>query len=116
MPGKVWFFYRHPREGPRFLRVKELASPSVLAWFQDMWRDAPRGEPRVTDAWVKQALGGKSYGLWSLLAADVPTACSTAELERVLNEHLYVEGPPGQIVVQEQFVCVKTDDDDQDIV
>lgn len=110
----IWFVYRSHYEGPLSKRVCRLDAPSILAWFQEKIADA-RGSstPReVADA----DLGGSVYGFGSLLAAakehKLAAPKSTAALRALLHKHLYVEGGPENIRLDDHSLRVLTDDDE----
>lgn len=112
-PG-VWFVYRSHYAGPLSRRVRRLAAPSILAWFQRKLEEArTAAEPhRVAD----KDLGGYVYGFGTVFKAaqehDLPTPRDMEELRALLHEHLYVEGGPEHIRLDEHSVRVRTDDDE----
>jgi hypothetical protein len=110
----IWFVYRSHYDGPLSKRVCRIDAPSILAWFQEKLADArSSATPRdVADA----DLGGSVYGFGSLLAAakehKLAAPKSTAALRAMLRKHLYVEGGPESIRVDDHTVRVVTDDDE----
>ncbi len=95
---------------PRGRRFVRLDAPSVLAWFQRAWT-------RLQDAevfWTE--LKGDVYGLDALFEKvaelGVPAPKSEAELAVLLEKHVYYER---DIEIEEHFVHVETDDDENDI-
>ncbi|MEO7332287.1 MAG: hypothetical protein ABI193_27170, partial [Minicystis sp.] len=110
----IWFVYRSHYEGPLSKRVRRLAAPSVLAWFQAMIE-----ETRVALApkeVVSSALGGRVYGLATLFDKvkdlSLHTPKTTAALSKLLHEHLSVEGGPEAIKLDAHTLSVLTDDDE----
>jgi hypothetical protein len=110
----IWFVYRSHYAGPLSKRVCRIEAPSILAWFQEKIADArSAAAPReVADA----DLGGPVYGFGSLLAAakehKLAAPKSMAALRAMLAKHLYVEGGPDAIHLDEHSVRVVTDDDE----
>lgn len=110
----IWFVYRSHYEGPLSKRVCRIEAPSILSWFQEKLADA-RGSatPReVADA----DLGGQVYGFGALLGAarehKLAAPKSTSALRAMLNRHLYVEGGPENIRLDDHSLRVLTDDDE----
>jgi len=110
----IWFVYRSHYEGPLSRRVCRIDAPSILVWFQEKLADArssatPREVARVD-------LGGYVYGFETLLAAarehKLAAPKSTAALRAMLCKHLYVEGGPENIRVDDHTLRVLTDDDE----
>lgn len=110
----IWFVYRSHYDGPLSKRVCRIDAPSILAWFQEKLADA-RGSATPRDV-ANADLGGYVYGFGSLLAAakehKLPSPKSTAALRAMLRKHLYVEGGPESIRVDDHTVRVVTDDDE----
>ena len=112
-PG-IWFVYRSHYEGPLSRRVRRLDAPSVLAWFARTMAEAKKAaEPGGI---YEAELGGYVYGFGTVFEAmkqhglEVPT--STAELEKILRAHLYVEGGPEHTRLDDHALRVLTDDDE----
>ncbi len=112
-PG-IWFVYRSHYEGPLSRRVRRIEAPSIVAWFRERFQDA-----RVAEAPhdVGEAdLGGYVYGFGTIFEAVkehklvAPTTMSG--LEKLLQEHLYVEGGRENIRVSNHTLRVTTDDDE----
>ena len=89
----IWFVYIHPEQDgdPTWRkRVVRLPDSSVLAFFQRLLRDAPRGD--ASFEWIQSELGGSVYGLWSLIDARdhgaIAPPTNEVELHRLLHEHL----------------------------
>lgn len=103
----TYFLLLSPYEarGRRFAR---LDAPSVLAWFQRVWRRALDGDASSDDD-----LGGYVEGFDHLLDAvreeRVPLPHTCADLESALERHLYYER---DLEVRDHFVRVETDDDE----
>ena len=110
----IWFVYRSHYEGPLGKRVRRIEAPSILAWFQEKLADA-RGSATPRDV-ADVDLGGHVYGFGSLLAAarehKLAAPKSTTALRAMLHKHLYVEGGPENIRVDDHSVRVCTDDDE----
>lgn len=110
----IWFVYRSHYDGPLSKRVCRIDAPSILAWFQEKLADA-RGSSAPRDV-ANADLGGFVYGFGSLLAAakehKLAAPKSTAALRAMLRKHLYVEGGPENIRVDDHSVRVVTDDDE----
>ena len=100
----IWFVYRTHYEGPLSKRVRKLAAPSVLAWFQKAIEKRGKG--------VDEELGGRVYGLDSLFEDEHDVPKSVAALRELLDEHLYSEG---DIRVDAHSVRVSTDDDEVEL-
>lgn len=111
------FVYRSHKAGVLSKRVVKLPASSVLEWFaRHIAEAASAGDvDRIGDA-VRDELGGFVYGLSSLFDAAKEHALappgSTDELRALLREHLYVEGGPENIRVDDHSVRVLTDDDE----
>ncbi len=112
-PG-IWFVYRSHYEGPLSRRVKRLDAPSILAWFSRMMADARKAAD--PESIYEAELGGYVYGFGTLFAATkehaLVTPKSTAELEKLLRQHLYVEGGEEHIRIDDHALRVLTDDDE----
>lgn len=103
------FVYRSHYEGPLSRRVRVLPDETVLGGFQRGWAaDDPQ-------AWVEAELGGDMYGLESIFTGAsehrLPVPSTTDELRCLLHEHLYVEGGPDYIRLDDHSLRVRTDDD-----
>jgi hypothetical protein len=110
----IWFVYRSHYEGPLSRRVCRIDAPSILAWFQEKIADArSSATPREV---ARADLGGHVYGFDSLLAAakehKLAAPKSTAGLRAMLHKHLYVEGGPENIRLDDHTLRVLTDDDE----
>ncbi len=113
-PQGIWFVYRSHYEGPLSKRVRRLAAPSILAWFQAMIDET---RVAITPAEiVNTALGGRVYGLATLFdkvkELSLHTPKTTAALSKLLHEHLYVEGGPEAVQLDAHTLSVFTDDDE----
>ncbi|MRG93640.1 hypothetical protein [Polyangium spumosum] len=112
-PG-IWFVYRSHYEGPLSRRVRRLDAPSVLAWFSRMLADAKKAED--PGSVYEAELGGYVYGFGTVFDAakerGLVAPKSTAELEKILRAHLYVEGGPENTRIDEHSLRVLTDDDE----
>jgi hypothetical protein len=89
----IWFVYRSHREGPLGKRVRRIAAPSVLTWFQGMIEEARISN---TPASVADAdLGGPVHGLAALFEVARKTSLHTpktsAALAKLIQEHLHLE-------------------------
>ena len=93
-PDGIWFIYRSPDEGPLSKRVRRLAAPSVLAWFQAQIEEA-RTSLAPQDV-AREALGGVVPGLAALFEAahklSLHTPKTTTALRKLLAEHGKVTG------------------------
>ncbi len=93
-PDGIWFIYRSPGEGPLSKRVRRLAAPSVLAWFQAQIEEA-RTSLAPQDV-AREALGGVVPGLAALFEAaqklSLHTPKTTTALRKLLAEHGKVPG------------------------
>ena len=114
----IWFVYIHPEQDgdPTWRkRVVRLPDSSVLAFFQRLLRDAPRGD--ASFEWIQSELGGSVYGLWSLIDARdhgaIAPPTNEVELHRLLHEHLYTEG---EVRFDDGVLRVLTDDDEVELV
>jgi hypothetical protein len=113
-PQGIWFVYRSHYEGPLSKRVRRLAAPSILAWFQAMIEEA---RISLTPAEVvSNSLGGSVHGLASLFETvkerSLHTPRTTAALSKLLHEQLKVEGGPEAIHLDAHTLSVFTDDDE----
>jgi hypothetical protein len=110
VPASAYLLLVSPRE-PRGRRFVRLRAPTVLAWFQRVWRPARDGAP----AW-RDDLHGDVYGLDALFdaIAEHGLACPTTddELGALLGEHVYFER---ELEAEPHFVHVETDDDEDDL-
>lgn len=114
-PG-IWFVHRSHRDGPLGKRVRRLAAPSILAWFQ-----AKIEEARTSNAPEdvgRLELGGRVHGLDKLFAEakkhSLHTPKSTAALAKLVHEHLQVDHADNA-KVDAHAVRVVTADDDGDL-
>ena len=113
----VWFVYRSHYEGPLSKRIRRLEAPSIVAWFREKFGEARRAsEPgRIAE----QDLGGYVYGFGTVLEAakehDLSPPIATKALEKILREHLYVEGGPENIRIDDHTLRVRTDDDEVEL-
>jgi hypothetical protein len=100
----IWFVYRTHYEGALSKRVKRLAAPSVLAWFQRALKKNVKA--------VEKELGGGIYGFDSLFEEGHDPPKSIAALRALLEEDLYVEGG---IRLDAHTLRVWTDDDEVEL-
>jgi hypothetical protein len=112
-PG-IWFVYRSHHEGPLGKRVRRVAAPSILAWFQAKIDEARTSltPHRVADA----DLGGPVPGLAALFEAAkqhaLHTPKSSSTLTKFLHDHLHGEGGGAdELRVDAHAVRVFTSDD-----
>lgn len=109
----VHFVYRTHYEGPLSLRVRQVPDAGVLDWFRRGW-GCDDGW-----AWVEAELGGAVYGLASIFEAarteGLPRPDTLDELRTLLHGHLYVEGGPECIRLDEHSLRVRTDDDEVEL-
>ncbi len=109
-PG-LWFVYRSHYEGALSRRIRRIESPSVLAWIARLMNDARTAKD--PQAIYEAELGGYVYGFGTLFEAaqehSLRAPKDIAELEKVLKEHLYVEG---EFRLDEHSLRVSTDDDE----
>lgn len=110
----IWFVYRSHYEGTLSKRVRRLRAGSILEWFREKLGDARRAaDPPEA---VFNEIGGYVYGFGTVFEAvkehDLRTPKSTAALEKLLHEHLYVEGGPENILLDDHTLRVLTDDDE----
>jgi hypothetical protein len=105
----VYFVYRTHYEGPLSRRVRRLPDAGVLDWFRRGWGCADGRD------WVTAELDGSVYGLASIFdharTEGLPRPETVDELRTLLHEHLYVEGGPDYIRLDEHSLRVRTDDD-----
>lgn len=110
----IWFVYRSHYEGPLSRRIRHLDAPSVLAWFASRMNEA-RTSDKPEDVY-QDDLGGDVYGLGTIFEAvkehQLAAPKTMRELERLLREHLYVEGGREHLRVDEHSIRVLTDDDE----
>jgi hypothetical protein len=96
----------------KYLRYFPEAA-TVLSWFQNHWRGIVEGDAQD---YAKQLLGTHVYGFDSLFEEiaehNIPAPKSVAELNELLQEHLYAEG---EILVSAHAVQVLTDDDELEL-
>jgi len=106
----VIFVYRSHYDGPLSKRVRVRPDASVLAWFQRGWYQ------RHHDQWLSAEVGDDVYGLHSIFDAarehDLAVPRTMEDLQRLLEEHLYVED---QLRMDARTVRVLTDDDEVDL-
>ena len=116
-PQGIWFVYRSHREGPLGKRVRRVAAPSILAWFQAKIEEARTSltPHRVADADV----GGPVHGLAALFEAakkhSLHTPKSTAALSKLLQEHLHAEGHADDVRADAHAVRVMANDEDGEV-
>lgn len=107
----VTFVYRSHYEGPLSKRIKRFPDASVLAWFQRVWPLAVKAKDpgKVVD----RELGVSVYGFDSVFREAKENGLAAprtlAELEALLDEHLYVEGG---FRLDRHTLRVHTDDDE----
>ena len=111
-PQGIWFVYRSHYEGLLSKRIRRLAAPSILQWFQDKITEA---RTSLTPADIADAdFGGTVHGFGSLFEAakkdSLHTPKTTAALAKLLREHLHIEGGPENIRVDEHSLRVLTSD------
>jgi hypothetical protein len=109
----IYFVYRSHYEGPLSKRVRKLSARSIATWFGQHLQRA-RKQAGVLEE-VQRELGGYVYGLSSIFEAarsENLSADTGAELKRVLRKHLYVEGGPDHIRVDDHSARILTDDDE----
>ncbi|MDI1435029.1 hypothetical protein [Polyangium sorediatum] len=115
-PG-IWFVYRSHDEGPLSRRVRRLDAPSILAWFSEKMSDAKKAED--PQSVYEAELGGYVYGFGTVFEAvkehGLLAPKSTAELEKILRKHLYVEGDAGHLRIDAHSLRVLTDDDEVEL-
>jgi hypothetical protein len=113
----IWFVYRSHYEGPLSKRVRSLSASSILEWFRAKIETA-RGSEEPSKV-VREELGGYVYGFDTIFEAArehrLPIPQSTAALGELLHEHLYVEGKPDNIRLDDHTLRVRTDDDEVDL-
>jgi hypothetical protein len=115
-PG-IWFVYRSHREGPLGKRVRRVAAPSILAWFQAKIEEARVSlhPARVADA----DLGGSVHGLGALFEAahkhSLHTPKTSNALAKLLQEHLHGEGGSEDVHVDAHAVRVMTSDEHSEL-
>ena len=113
----IWFVYRSPHVGPLGKRVRRVAAPSVLGWFQAMIEEArvSAAPERIADA----ALGGPVHGLGALFEAakkhSLHTPKTTGTLTKLLHEHLHVEGGTDSVRLDAHALRVFTNDADTEL-
>jgi hypothetical protein len=114
-PG-IWFVHRSHRDGPLGKRVRRLAVPSILAWFQAKIEEA-RTSIAPEDV-GRLELGGRVHGLDKFFAEakkhSVHTPKSTAALAKLVHEHLHVDHADNARV-DAHSVRVVTADDEGDL-
>ncbi len=111
-PDGIWFVYRTHYEGPLSKRVRRLAAPSILAWFQAKIEEA-RTSLTPADVGVAE-LGGPVHGLGSLFEAahkhSLHTPKTTTALRKLLVEHLAIAIPEDNVQLDAHSVRIRTDD------
>ncbi|MEU7874796.1 hypothetical protein [Dactylosporangium sp. NPDC049140] len=109
----MYFVYRTHYEGPLSRRVRRLPDASVLDWFRRGW-----GCDDGWD-WVAAELDGYAYGLASIFddarTEPLPRPETVDELRTLLHEHLYVEGGPDYIRLDEHSLRARTNDDEVEL-
>lgn len=112
-PDGIWFVYRTHYEGPLSKRIRRLAAPSILAWFQAKIEEA-RTSLTPRDVGVAE-LGGPVQGLRSFFEAahthSLHTPKTTTALRKLLVEHLSIESPEENIQLDAHSVRIRTDDE-----
>lgn len=116
-PQGIWFVYRSHREGPLGKRVRRIAAPSILAWFQAKIEEA---RTSLTPHRVAEAdLGGPVHGLAALFEAakqhSLHTPKSTAALSKMLLDHLHSGGHVDDVRVDAHAVRVLAGDEDGEV-
>jgi hypothetical protein len=111
-PDGIWFVYRTHDEGPLAKRIRRLAAPSILAWFQAKIEEA-RTSLAPHDVGLAE-LGGPVKGLGSLFEAahkhSVHTPKTNTALRKLLADHLSVEGGDENILLDAHSLRVRTAD------
>jgi hypothetical protein len=121
----ITFVYRSHYAGPLSKRVVRLPATSIVAWFTghmaravadpDVGDEEAVGTEKSTDA-LWNELGGYVYGLQTIFHAAKEHGFEPPgdmdELRELLHAHLYVEGGPKNIQVDDHSVRVLTDDDE----
>ncbi len=112
-PDGIWFVYRTHYEGPLSKRVRRLAAPSILAWFQAKIEEA-RTSLSPRDVGVAE-LGGPVQGLGSLFEAahthSLHTPKTTTALRKLLADHLALPGGDDSIQLDAHSVRIRTADE-----
>ncbi|GLW08784.1 hypothetical protein Misp01_39140 [Microtetraspora sp. NBRC 13810] len=110
------FVYRTHYEGPLGRRILRLPDATPLAWFRRAWSALVDTPERDADAWLREELGGRVYGLSSFVERArehrIPAPATWQELDDVLRKHLYVER---EVRVDEHSVRAFTDDDEVEL-
>ena len=111
-PDGIWFVYRTHNEGPLAKRIRRLAAPSILAWFQAKIEEA-RTSLAPHDVGLTE-LGGPVKGLGSLFEAahkhSLHTPKTNTALRKLLAEHLAVEGGDENVLLDAHSLRVHTAD------
>lgn len=113
----IWFVYRSHYEGPLSKRIRRIEAPSVVDWFREKLTEARRAEtPRDI---ANADLGGYVYGFGTVFEAvkehDLRPPRTTEALEKILREHLYVEGGEENVLIDDHSLRVRTDDDEVEL-
>src|SRR5262245_51189111 len=110
----LWFVYRSHYEGPLSKRVRRLQAPSILDWFREKVIAARTSSDPHNLA--LEELGGYRYGVGAVFEAvrerRLQTPRSGAALERMLREHLYLEGKQDNLRFDSHTLRALTDDDE----
>lgn len=115
--SSIYLVYRSHYKGPLSKSITVLPAETILEWFQWAWTAAKNADdPRD---FIDDHLGVYLYGFSSLFEAakeeDLPVPQSTEELLDALQKHLYVEGGPEYIRLDEHTLRVRTDDDEVEL-
>lgn len=125
----ITFVYRSHVHGALSKRVRRLPASSIVTWFAERMVQAANDPVLGSEDTLGQEsafiealwteLGGSVYGLASIFTAAkerrFEPPCDMAGLRTLLREHLYVEGGPENIQVDEHSVRVLTDDDEVEL-
>ena len=113
----ITLVYRSHYAGPLSKSIHRLEGESLLGWFQQLWLKclAVDSEDEAREI-VDEAAGVYIYGFGSLGAAIVEQQLEPPEtlddLRRLLHKHLYVEGGPESVLLDEHTLQCHTNDDE----
>jgi len=112
--------YRSHYKGPLSKSIHHLEAESLLGWFQQLWLKclAVETEDEGRDI-VDAEAGVYIYGFGSIGAAIVEHQLEPPEtiddLRRLLHKHLYVEGGPESVLLDEHTLQCATNDDEVEL-
>lgn len=111
----VYFTYRTHYDEPSCFHNRQLEAPSILEWFQSIWRAIPEPNYEAANAYEEEILGCHTYGFSFLFnyihERSVPPPQTMDELVEVLKDVLYYDDDE-VFLVTDHTIQVLTDDDE----